>query len=159
MRFLWVKDLKSDVPDVTVLRFTRVVFSVSASPFLLNATIKHHVEQYSAEYPKLVSLLIRSIYVDDVSFGADDEESAFELYTRSKEILSKGGFNLHKFITNSTLLSHRVELEEQCIEASKHTESKIVGITTRLYDPLGFMSPVIIRIKMFFQELCLNKIE
>ena len=33
---------------------------------------------------------------------------------------------LRKFITNSTLLSHRVELEEQCIEASKHTESKIV---------------------------------
>ena len=63
LRFLWVKDLKSDVPDVTVLRFTRVVFGVSASPFLLNATIKHHVEQYSAEYPELVSLLMRSIYV------------------------------------------------------------------------------------------------
>ena len=34
-----------------------------------------------------------------------------------------------------------------------------MGNTTRLYDPLGFMSPVIIRIKMFFQELCVNKIE
>ena len=42
LRFLWVKDLKSDVPEVTVLRFTRVVFGVSSSPFLLNATIKHH---------------------------------------------------------------------------------------------------------------------
>ena len=84
------------------------------------------MEQYSAEYPELVSLLIRSIYVDDVSFGADDEESAFELYTRSKKILSKGGLNLRKFVTNSTLLSHRVELDKQCIEASKHTESKIV---------------------------------
>ena len=28
LRFLWVKDLKSDVPDVTVLRFSRVVFGV-----------------------------------------------------------------------------------------------------------------------------------
>ena len=126
LRFLWVKDLKDDVPDVTVLRFTRVVFGVSASPFLLNATIKHHVEQYSAEYPELTSLFMRSIYVDDVSFGADDEESAFELYTKSKEILSKGGFNLHKFVTNSTLLSHRVELKEQGIEASKYNEFKVV---------------------------------
>ena len=33
LRFLWVKDPKSDVPEVTVLRFTRVVFGVSSSPF------------------------------------------------------------------------------------------------------------------------------
>ena len=31
--FLWVKDPRKEVPDVTVLRFTRVVFGVSASPF------------------------------------------------------------------------------------------------------------------------------
>lgn len=34
----------------------------------------------------------------------------------------------------------------------------IVGVATRFYDPLGFMSPVTIRIKMFFQELCVNKV-
>ena len=41
----------------------------------------------------------------------------------------------------------------------KATKRQIVGIATRLYDPLGFIAPVIIRIKMFFQELCVNKIE
>ena len=30
------------------------------------------------------------------------------------------------------------------------TRRCIVGMTTRFYDPLGFMSPVTIRIKMFF---------
>ena len=111
LRFLWVKDLKSDAPEVTVLRFTRVVFGVSASPFLLNATIKHHMERSSTEYPELVSLFMRSIYVDDVSYGADDEDTAFELYMKSKEILAKGGFNLRKFVTNSTKLnsSHRID--------------------------------------------------
>jgi len=44
LRSLWVKYVNSDVPDVTVLRFTRVVFGVSASPFLLDATIKHHMD-------------------------------------------------------------------------------------------------------------------
>ena len=91
--FRWVKDLKGDVPEVTVLRFTRVVFGVSSSPFLLNAIIKHHMEQYGTEYPELVNLFMRSIYVDDVSCGADNEDTAFELCMKSKEILAEGGFN------------------------------------------------------------------
>ena len=59
LRFLWVKDVNSNVPDVTVFRFTGVVFSVSASLFLLNATIKHHMEQHKAQEPDLVSLFMR----------------------------------------------------------------------------------------------------
>ena len=41
----------------------------------------------------------------------------------------------------------------------KATKQQIVGITARLYDPLGFMSPVIIWIKMFFQKLFVHKVE
>ncbi|XP_065917691.1 uncharacterized protein [Dysidea avara] len=214
LRFLWVKDVNNDVSDVE--RFTRVVFGVSSSPFLLNATIKHHMEQFSVHDPDLTSLFMRSIYVDDISAGADDDDSAFQFYTRSKKILAKGGFNLHKFVTNSISLSRRVELMEQDNEGLIHddpntveedksytkdvlgnkqhsdgeqkilglrwnfiqdtlifdlnelanvmkglkaTKREIVGITARLYDSLGFMSPVIIQIKMFFQELCASKVE
>lgn len=34
LRFLWVVDPTSSDPEVVVLRFTRVIFGVSASPFL-----------------------------------------------------------------------------------------------------------------------------
>ena len=44
------------------------------------------------------------------------------------------------------------------MRGAEATKRHIVGISTRFYDPLGFMSPVTIRIKMFFQELCMNKI-
>ena len=44
LRFLWVDDILQEEQKVVALRFTRVVFGVSSSPFLLNATIKHHVE-------------------------------------------------------------------------------------------------------------------
>ena len=93
-----MKDLKSDVPKVTVLRFTRVVFGISSRLFLLNTTIKHHMEQYGTEYPELVNLFMRSIYVDDFSYGADNEDTAFELYMKSKENLAEGEFNLNKLI-------------------------------------------------------------
>lgn len=46
LRFLWVEDIGSQFPRVITLRFARVVFGVSASPFLLNATLRYHVENY-----------------------------------------------------------------------------------------------------------------
>ena len=43
LRFLWVDDVDKESPEIKLLRFTRVVFGVNASPFILNATIRHHV--------------------------------------------------------------------------------------------------------------------
>ena len=39
LRFLWMDNIQKDSPTVRKLRFTRVVFRVSASPFLLNARL------------------------------------------------------------------------------------------------------------------------
>ena len=46
LRFLWVADVNQPHQEIIVMRFTRVVFGVSASPFLLNATIDHHVGKF-----------------------------------------------------------------------------------------------------------------
>ena len=43
--FLWFTDVFKENPDIVKLRFTRVVFGVCSSPFLLNATVKHHLEK------------------------------------------------------------------------------------------------------------------
>ena len=66
LRFLWITNIDSDDPEIIALRFARVVFGVSSSPFLLNATIKHHIEKYSSSHPEIVGVLMQSIYVDDV---------------------------------------------------------------------------------------------
>ena len=110
LRFLWVDDISKMNPDVISLRFARVVFGVSSSPFLLNATIKH-VEKFSS-HPELVKELLRSIYVDDVIFGVSDKDSAYKLYTSSKSILKYASFNLCKFTTNSTSLQERIDKAE-----------------------------------------------
>jgi len=39
------------------------------------------------------------------------------------------------------------------------TKSNIVGVASCFYDPLRFLSPVIIMLKVFFQELCKVKLD
>ena len=69
LRFLWTPDVKMEKPQLMVLRFTRVVFGVNCSPFLLNATIHQHMETYRSIDPTFVDNFLSSIYVDDVSLG------------------------------------------------------------------------------------------
>ena len=56
---------------------------------------------------------MRSIYVDDVTCGADTEDEAYQLYTVSTKLLAESGFNLRKFVTNSLHLRHRISAEKQ----------------------------------------------
>ena len=81
--FLWVKDFKGEPPKFNMYRFMRVAFSISSSPFLLNATIRLHQEKYLKTNEHHVCKLLRSTYVDDVIAGGETEEEAFELYTFS----------------------------------------------------------------------------
>ena len=112
LRFLWVDDIAKNPPAVCMLRFTRVVFGVSSSPFLLNATIKYHLQQFEDSHPDLVQKLAQSTYVDDIVTGANSEDEAFHLYEDAKEQLLRGGFNLRKFLTNSPRLQQRINNAE-----------------------------------------------
>ena len=67
LRFLWVDDITSDQPEITILRFARVVFGVSSSPFLLNATFRHHLERHSSTHRHLIRKLSQATYVDKCS--------------------------------------------------------------------------------------------
>ena len=58
LRFLWTDDLSRDPPELKIYRFTRVVFGVSSSPFLLNATIRFHLERYLESNEHLVRQLL-----------------------------------------------------------------------------------------------------
>ena len=111
LRFLWVDDIERIPPAPVEMRFTRVVFGVSASPFLLNTTLYHHLEKYRKSHPRLVDTLLKSIYVDDVTYGANTEEDAYQLYTLSKKVFAEGGFNLRKFVTSSANLRQRINDE------------------------------------------------
>ena len=98
-------------------------FGVCSSPFLLNSTIRYHLEQYQESYPDLVKKLIESFYVDNVVTGASDEGEAIELYSTSKSILRDGAFNLRKFRTNSPSLQLEIDAAENRSGRAEETQS------------------------------------
>ena len=211
LRFLWIDDVNKPDPKIQILRFSRVMFGVSSSPFLLNATIDHHLKQFSSTKPELVELLLRSIYVDDIVAGAASEESALKLYKESKGVLREGGFNLRKFTSNVPQVQKSIdELEKGSLETTvgvsdettyakcilggleNPTDQKVLGVrwdvgshclnfsvreigdlaeekeptkrnvtsmVGRFYDPLGFLSPVVVKFKLFFKELCMEGLD
>ena len=86
LRFLWVDDIEKTSPEIVVLRFARVAFGVSSSPFLLNATMKYHIERYREDDPEFVERFLRSIYVDDLSSGAPESDTGYELYLLKEDL-------------------------------------------------------------------------
>ena len=205
LRFLWTEDPYAEDLKIQKLRFARVVFGVSCSPFLLNATLRHHMEKYRTSHPELVNILTESTYVDDVIFGADTEAEAYDLYRSSKEVMSHGQFNLRKFVTNTPSLQSSINAQENDLSKTSplgtentgaetiypSSQQKVLGVTWdlvddqlilslesfvetaslliptkrnivslvgQIFDPLGFLSPVTVRLKILLQELCKIKI-
>ena len=54
LRFLWVKDPLDDNSLIVIFRFCRVVFGVNCSPFLLNRTLRVHLQKYELDDPEFV---------------------------------------------------------------------------------------------------------
>ncbi|XP_019850167.1 PREDICTED: uncharacterized protein LOC100632574 [Amphimedon queenslandica] len=207
LRFLWISSLDNP-SDIAVFRFTRVMFGVNCSPFLLNATVRTHLEQFVDEYTEIVPKLMDAIYVDDIVSGAHTEEATEEIFYTAKQLLSKAGFNLRKFISNSEVLQQKVELQEERAKNDKGesyaklaigktvepvkgetkvlgvlwdvkkdlfvfriktlakeareihpTKRQVISVTSKFFDPLGLFSPLIIKFKVFFQKLCVSKVD
>ena len=45
------------------MTFCRVVFGLKSSPFLLNATLRHHISKYNDLHPEFVLTVLESFYV------------------------------------------------------------------------------------------------
>ena len=63
LRFHWKT---SEHSEVEVLRFTRALFGLMPSPFLLGGVIDCHLETWESCMPHRVAELRKSMYVDDL---------------------------------------------------------------------------------------------
>ncbi|GFQ77617.1 DUF5641 domain-containing protein [Trichonephila clavata] len=83
-----------------VYRHCRVVFGVSSSPYLLNASIMHLLENCSPEYKEVAQKLKPSFYVDNCVAGVFSVDEMEIFVENAKLIMTKGCFNLRTFESN-----------------------------------------------------------
>ena len=79
LRFLWLDDVSVDKPAMTQLCYTRLPFGLRPSPGMLGSVIKAHSSSYEQSNSEVVKVL-RQIFVDDLSTGANSVEHAFDIY-------------------------------------------------------------------------------
>ena len=77
LRFHWIKDKKTS--NVEVLRFTRALFGMAHSPFLLGGTLHQHLEGLKERYPSAVEEIKKSLYVDGVITNGETKEKVHKL--------------------------------------------------------------------------------
>ncbi|KAK3873849.1 hypothetical protein Pcinc_021180 [Petrolisthes cinctipes] len=173
-RFLWQCG-----DQVRTMRFLRVPFGNKSSPFLLNATIKHHLQFFS--HSEVVQELKENLYVDDWLSGADSIEEGKVKFTEACSILAKAGMTLTKWSSNSKdmvgcfgcktclnegsvkVLGMQWEIEKDCFSFANYdvesqpepisTKRAVLSCIARLFDPIGFVSPFIMYVKILFQDI------
>ena len=127
LRFIWFDDVFSQNPKKIMFCFKRVVFGLTCSPFLLNATIREHLKNYAKEFENFVSQILCNLYVDDTTTGFDNVPDAFEFYKRAQKVMKEGGFELAKWASNSKELINLIKSQVDIPNTEQYR--KVLGLS------------------------------
>ncbi|GFX55009.1 integrase catalytic domain-containing protein [Trichonephila clavipes] len=143
-RFFWTDNLNN---EPYVLNFTRVLFGLRPSPYLLAATLKHHFKKYREQYPHTFELLNSSIYVDDLICGQNDVPDALRTTLECLQIFSDAGMLLRKWRSNSKQLNLLWQQEGVKTESSETSAidlrppTKVLGLAWDPENDLIYFDP------------------
>ncbi|GFT30114.1 integrase catalytic domain-containing protein [Trichonephila clavipes] len=158
-----------------VYRHCRVVFGVSSSPYLLNASIMHLLENCNSECKEVAQKLKSSFYVDNCVtgvFSADEIEIFIE---KTKLIMSERCFNLRIFESNvasksvdkhsgeTFILGIIWDLDNDVLKCctnfdslmceAKITKRLVLSTVQKVFDPIGMLAPSTLLPKLLLQEI------
>ena len=188
LRFHWRKDQQS---ELETLRFTRALFGLVSSPFLLGGVIDAHLSNWDEREPEVVAKLRKDLYVDDLISGSTSVSKAKEIKEKATSIFEDACFKLHKWHSNereleatqaqdgdptyakqqlgtpeggdSSILGLEWNKERDTVSVKMPTEKTVStkrGILAKLakiYDPLGFASPLTLTGKQIYRAACDTK--
>ena len=111
----WIKDRSPQ--KIEIYRFTRLVFGLTQSPLVLDATVQHHLQNYINKFEELVKQIMEDLYVDDLITGGEKITNVQTLKDTAIQIFKEAGFVLHKWHSNFPELEENNP--EQC--STEHT--------------------------------------
>ena len=147
------------------LRFRRVPFGLTCSPYMLLQTITTHLSEYRVSDPLLSRKLEAGLYMDDVCISFSCRDEADSSMKRTEEIFSDAGMEVHKlrisgdeagaavpvlglrWCTSSDRLAVRVPSLPVIT-----TKRQLLSVLCKPYDPLGVLSPWLVTGRVLFQK-------
>ncbi|GFX98302.1 CCHC-type domain-containing protein [Trichonephila clavipes] len=168
VRFLWY----DNEGNIRTYRHARVAFGVTSSPFLLMAVINYHLlkesvkERYSEEFLKKLQ---DKFYVDNCVTSVQNNAELRIFVESATNVMKEGMFDLRGWessaipseSTTSLVLgliwdknSDTLEIDSESLkydEKEKITKRKILSLVSRVFDPIGFLAPVMIQPKILLQ--------
>ena len=125
-RFFWLSNPKDPESEFQVYRFKTVLFGSTSSPFMLNATLHHHLNQYNTPVAEDMK---EYLYVDNIISGCDQELEALAYYKEARSIMNEAHFNLRSWSSNSS------SLRDQAAKDGTTDTNGIVNILGLKWDP------------------------
>ena len=104
LRFHWIKN--QDINQIDILRFPRLAFGLTQSPFILEETLGKHTSKYREVHKKIVEEIAANMYAGDLISGGYKKEEVIELKEIATKKFREGWFTLHKWHTNCNIKSH-----------------------------------------------------
>ena len=183
-RFFWLSNPADPSSQFNTYRFKVIPFGAASSPFILNAVLQHHLKQHNSAVSRDMQT---SFYVDNIITGCDTEDAAADYYTEARTIMSSGMFNLRSWSSNSNKLKANAVQDKTADDhntvnvlglhwdpttdllslvakpfllTNNHlvTKRQVLQATSEIFDPLGFIAPVVVRAKIFIQTLWQHKV-
>ncbi|GFS81599.1 integrase catalytic domain-containing protein [Trichonephila clavipes] len=172
----------ADAP-VKTFKLANVTYGTVSALFLSTRTLKALADEEKAEFPDAADVIFNDSYMDDNLSRESTLEGAKKLQTRLSQLLLRGGFELHKWVSNSPELlkdlsasSYGFDKEFQdapvktlgvlwdpkvdCLTYKVKISDKVnfskrdvLSEIARLYDPLGLIGPIVTKAKIYIQEL------
>uniref|UniRef100_A0A8D9ARL7 Integrase catalytic domain-containing protein n=1 Tax=Cacopsylla melanoneura TaxID=428564 RepID=A0A8D9ARL7_9HEMI len=176
-----------DAP-ITEYELATVTYGVTPSAFQAQRVLQQLVHDDGASFPLASRAILNETYIDDILSGADDLSQALQLKEELITLLSRGSFELRKWASNSQELLKTVPHEHCEVPLRQNEEStfKILGLhwqsttdsfayhvadinptitkrsilsnVARMFDPLGWLSPVLFWAKHLLQCLWLSNL-
>ena len=120
-------DIFNPSSPMRILRYKRVMFGASCSPFLLAAVIETHLENHVKD--TILKKSLKNIFIDNLLVTRDTEVELVEFYHKARSIFNQMGLNLRQWASNSQLLVKVAKAD------GVHDDSKEVKVLGHFWNP------------------------
>lgn len=170
------------------LELETVTYGTNCAPFLSTRCLLDLAQKYAEAYPLASKAVINGCYMDDVLYGQDSHHDLLKLKSELIGLLSLGSFPLHKWRSNAPLDNDTAGDKESALHLLDDPQGKVLGLMwdsssdtllirplhishqdpftkrnvlssiCKLFDPMGYLNPIITKAKLFIQKLWTSKL-